>query len=205
MRVSVSTSGLLALVSVLLVTGGAHAQDPAPPPAAAEPGVKKIGVGGDAMFFLPVGDLADATGPGIGILGRFGYRVIPALEVTGRIGYIFGLSKENGAIKTSISNIPIWAGARYFIMNPAAGLWAGGELGVNLLQFSSEGSVLGASLSSSSSETRFGFNLAAGYVISEDLPIDIRAQFSYLNLLGTESNEKGLFGIGIGAGYTVQF
>jgi Outer membrane protein beta-barrel domain len=168
---------------------------------------KKIVVGGDVQFVLPLNsDFSNATGPLIGAVIRGGYRVTPALEVTARIGYLAGLSKSQSAgplgnVSTSISDIPIWIGARYYLMNAPAGLYGAAEIGLN--DMTAKVSEGGTSLSAG--ETREGFNLGAGYVISPDLPIDIRAQFMYLNLLGTENGEKALFGLGISAGYSVFF
>jgi len=177
---------------------------------------KKIGVGADAMVVIPVGDLSDVSGPQLGILGRFGYRVIPKLEVTGRAGYIYGFKKGLAAgipggenVKSGVSSIPIWAGARYFFMdNSPAGLYAGAEIGLNFLTQRFEGEN-GASQSHGT--TRFGLNLAVGYVISPELPIDIRAQFIHYNLLGKDSgddlvngSESALLGFGLGVGYTFQ-
>jgi len=77
----------------------------APPPGAPAPSHdahadeadKKFGVGGDLLFLIPLGDLGNATGPQIGPVARFGYRVIPNLELTGRIGYLLGLKKDIAA------------------------------------------------------------------------------------------------------------
>ena len=213
MRKILALSGVV--LTSLLFTGSAFAQGAPPPPAgapAAEPAPaaggddeKKIGVGADLQFMLPLGDLADFTGPLIGPVLRGGYRVMPPLEVTARIGYLFGLSKDQGGASTSLSIIPIWAGARYFFMDPQAGLYGAAELGLNL--GSSKVEILGQSQSTSS--TRLGFNIGAGYVISKELPIDIRAQFSMINLLLKEEvagqSEKTQFALGLSVGYTFQF
>ena len=204
------TAAGVALTSMCFV-GSASAQ--AGPPGVAPPSAraatdgeeKKMGIGGDLLFLFPLGDLGDVTGPQIGPLVRFGYRVIPALEVTGRVGYLFGLKKSIGNvlgtdISVGLNIIPIWAGARYFIMEPTHGLYGAAELGLNLLSASASGAS-----SSSNTTTRLGANLGVGYVISKELPIDIRAQFTTYNLLLTESGEKTYFGLGISGGYTYQF
>ena len=178
----------------------------APAPAGGDE-VKKIGVGADLQFIMPLGDLKDATGPQIGALVRVGYRVIPALEVTGRVGYLFGLSKDQGSnpllgdVKSSVSMIPIWIGARYFIMDPSAGLYAGAEFGINMLSTKID---IGGN-SASTSTTREGVNLSVGYVISKDMPIDIRVMYVLYNLLGKESGEGTFGGIGASVGYTASF
>jgi hypothetical protein len=198
----------------MLFTGSAFAQGAPPPPPAAgasEPAPsgdedKKIGIGVEGQFMLPLGDFGDVTGPQIGPLVRFGYRVIPALELTARTGFLFGLSKDQSAqVSTSVSNIPIWLGARYFFMEPYAGLYGAAEFALNLMTVHSTVKILGQDASASTGFTREGFNIGAGYVISKELPIDIRAQFSMLNLLGKETGETTQLALGISAGYTFQF
>ena len=214
MRKILAMAGI-ALTSMLF-TGSAFAQGAPPPPPAggaapAESGGggsddKKMGLGVEGQFMLPLGDFADGSGPQIGPLVRFGYRVIPALELTARTGYLFGLSKDQGAnVSTSVSNIPIWLGARYFFMDAPAGFYGAAELALNLMTVHSSVTVLGQSADASTGFTREGFNLGAGYVISKELPIDIRAQFSMLNLLGKETGEKTFFAVGLSAGYTFMF
>lgn len=171
---------------------------------------KKISLGGDLLFMLPVGDLADASGPQIGPVLRGGYRVIPNLELTGRLGYLFGLKKEQGSIggttfSTGFNVLPIWAGARYYFMEPGAGVYAGAELGLNIIMptVDPEPPV------KPDSRTRIGFNLLGGYVISRELPLNLGLQFSYYNLLLTEdvttaagkASETGAYAIGLNVGY----
>jgi hypothetical protein len=86
-------------------------------------------------------------------------------------------------------------------MEPYAGVYGAAELALNLM--SAHASIAGSS--NSTSITREGVNLGVGYVISKELPIDIRAQFSLLNLLGKETNEKTFMAIGLSGGYTFQF
>jgi len=214
MRKILALSGVV--LTSLLFTGSAFAQGAAPPAApaaggaaapAAEPAAggdddKKIGVGLDAQFLLPLGDFADASGPHIGPVLRLGYRVMPPLELTLRLGYLLDFGKTVGPVTLKYNILPIHVGARYFFMEPHAGVYGAAELGMNMLMPSIDPEVPGLKLDN---QTRFGFNLGAGYVISKELPIDIRAQFSYLNLIGTESGEKGAFGLGLSVGYTFQF
>ena len=223
------TLSALALTSIL-VTGSAFAQGapPGPPPPGAPPAQgapppteggeddgKKIGIGGDLLFVIPLGDLSDASSLQIGPLVRGGYRVIPNLELTARLGYLIGLKKERTigtgvgtvTVSTGFNLIPIWAGARYFFMDPYAGVYGAAELGLNILAPTTSIGNAGDSL------TRIGANLGVGYVISKELPIDIRAQFQIYNLLLKESasgagftiDEPTYFGLGISAGYTFQF
>ncbi|WP_394850481.1 porin family protein [Pendulispora brunnea] len=179
-------------------------------PALAADSDSRMAVGGDAMFVLPIGDFSDATGAQLGVLGRFGYRVIPQLEITGRAGYIYGFSKstEVGPVKSDVgaSVIPLWGGARYFFFEhtPTAGPYAGAELGFNFINYRASVSGAGvADVDGDKSYTRFGFSAFGGYVISPDLPIDLRGQFIHYNLIG-KGDESAAIGLGISVGYTYQ-
>jgi outer membrane protein with beta-barrel domain len=212
MRKILAMAGI-ALTS-MLVTGSAFAQGAPPPPpppggpvepvaaGGGDEADKKIGIGLDAQVLIPLGDFGDASGFHIGPMVRAGYRVTPPLELTLRIGYLLDFGKSIGPVTIKSNIVPILVGARYFFMEPYAGVYGAAEVGMNLIMPSIDPDVPGVKLDS---QTRFGFNLGAGYVISKDLPIDFRAQFSYLNLLGTEEGEKSAFGLGLSVGYTFQF
>jgi len=183
---------------------------------------KKIALGGDLQFVIPVGDFSDSTGPQIGPLFHFGYRVLPQLEITGRTGYLFALNKSQdfagGSVKQHVSDFPLWGGVRYFFMadQAPAGVYGAAEVGFNFLNASYTTTVGNTESSTSNGFTRLGFNIGAGYVISPDLPIDIRGQFMFYNLIGKDSNsttvggttlsssEASALGIGLSVGYTYQ-
>ncbi len=156
-------------------------------------GDKKMAVGADVAFMLPLGDLGDATGPQIGALLKFQYLATPNIGITARAGYLYGLSKTQssalGDIKTSLSVIPIWAGARYYL-GEGEGLHFGAELGLNMLSAKVE--VGGAS--NSDSETKFGFNVPVGYKLGD---LDIAAQFTVLDTGHFGESEE----VGITVGY----
>lgn len=193
---------------------------PRPGEASPEPDAdsKRLGVGLDALLLIPVGRLSDATGVLIGPLLRVGYRITPRVELGLRAGFLFGFNRGQTAddgttYATSQTLIPIWLGGRYFFMRPNAGLYARAEVGLNLLQghFHADGDPLGDTSSLEKVHARFGFDVGAGYVLSEKLPIDIHAQFTYLNLAGnqtdaeTNASDDPFLGIGIGVGYTLSF
>lgn len=198
MRFAIVAAGVLAASAVMFSVTAARADDD-----------KKLTVGVDAQFLLPLNsDFSNGSGPWIGGLARAGYRVIPPLEVTARIGYLAGLSKSESvlgqSVSSSISDIPLWIGARYFFGVPSdapAGLYGAAEIAFNFM--TAHESANGVSVSSG--ETREGFNLGVGYVLSQDLPIDFRVQFSDLNLLGTNSGEPSLLGLGLSVGYSFFF
>jgi hypothetical protein len=146
-----------------------------------------------------------------GPLARLGFRMLPQLETTVRGGYLFGLDKkhtapEDGEVTTNVSFLPIWLGVRYFVLEPEAGPYVAAEVGVNFAKAKVRGTALGRVVDyASDREGRFGFNVGAGYVISRSVPIDLRAQFSHLNLAGNESHDRAALALGFSAGYTATF
>ncbi len=157
--------------------------------SASIPEDKKLTFGGDLALQLPVGNLANITSLGIGVLGRIGYAVQPNLEITGRIGYVYGLPKDQAALSgltingtggynTSVSYVPVLGGARYYFGGKREGLHGDAELGLN---FVSTTSSFGG-ISVSSSTTNVGSNLGVGYLLDGNLPIDLKAQVSILDI-----------------------
>ena len=169
-------------------TAAAPAPAPAPEaaaaPAAAPAAAAKLTVGVDGAFQLPLGNMADVTGMGFGGLVRGEYNVIPNLNVTLRAGYIYSLKKsqteslfgETVTAKSSINNIPIWVGGKYFITDMIFGAV---ELGLNMLSSKVEVSGGGQSGSISSSDNKFGTTVGAGVLLSG---LEIKAQLVILDL-----------------------
>lgn len=209
---------VIASATCLTLSSAAFAQDAwdqrmrgGPPPQQAQPmratgddwDAKKIGLGGDLQAFIPTGDLSDASSFMIGPVLRGGYRPLRNVEVTGRLGYVFGFPKEPFPGTTArFDLVPIWAGARYFFQEQApAGAYAGGEMGINLLRFHSSYDGPASPFvpdSATQTETRFGMNFFGGYVLSRELPIDFRGSLSFLNI----GDGGPGFAIGLSAGYT---
>lgn len=160
---------------------------PAPAPAPVVPvSGKKMLLGVDLAFQLPVGNFSDETGIGLGALVRYEYKLIPKLNLTGRIGYIYSLKKDQGGLKFSVDNIPIWVGAKYFLL--ADLVYVGAEVGLNMLKFKAEVSYFGTTASGSDSETKLGINVGAGVLLSD---FDIRAQLEFLSI-GDTTDALGL-------------
>jgi hypothetical protein len=168
----------LAIVVATLSSSAAFAQDPAAPePAApvaapeAAPTTTSTGgmiAGADVGIALPVGDLADGAGLGIAALGRFEYNVAPKINLTGRLGYIHHLDKNN----VTLSDIPVYAGVKYFLSEQ---LYGAGELGLNSVKAKVE--ILGTS--ASNSESNIGAGFGAGYLMDK---IDLRAGVNIYDL-----------------------
>ena len=176
-------------------------------PTTAETG-KRIGVGIDALFVAPVGELADLTGPIAGPVLRFGYRVIPLLEIAVRGGYLFGTKKTKDGVLSKVDILPLWVGARLFMYKPFVGPYATLEGGMNSLLPTIDPPPTTASADEATKlRRRFGGNIGFGWLFSENLPIDVRAQVMLLNLIGQSDGmgEHTNVGVSLGAGYTLQF
>jgi len=149
----------------------APASEAAPAPAPAMAGGEKLTLGVDGAFQLPLSKLGDVTGMGFGALIRGEYNLAPNLNGTLRIGYIYSLKKDTAGIKTSMDNLPIWVGGKYFINEM---IFAGAEVGVNMLKAKAE---VGG-ISASSSENKFGANVGAGVLLNG---LELRAQLEILD------------------------
>jgi hypothetical protein len=126
----------------------------------------------DGAFQLPLSNLADVTGMGFGGLARGEYNVIPNLNVTLRAGYIYGLKKDVGGAKASLSYIPIWVGGKYFITDM---IFGAAEVGMNMLSFKVES----GGISVTGSENKFGATVGAGVLLSG---LEVKAQLVVLDL-----------------------
>ena len=170
---------------------------------------KRIGVGIDGMLVAPVGDFANATGWLAGPVLRFGYRVLPTLEISVRAGYLFAASKDQGAgVVSKLDILPVWLEARWLFLNPFKGPYVAVSGGVNMYVPTvtppvpgERGDVITAT------RNRVGANFGAGYIVSASLPIDVRAQLMLLNLIGQDQrlNETEDIGVALTVGYTLQF
>lgn len=190
-------AALLSAASVLLIATSAFGGGDGPPDDG--PG-KMAEMGGDVEFVIPVGELSESTGPLIGALFHAGYRVAEPFEFTIRTGYLYGLWNDAVPSALAMSVIPIRAGARFFFMDPPAGIYTAAEFAMNVLLRSTD---LPEGYLALDPQVRFGVNLGVGYVISKETPIDFRTQFILLNPILAEEGEPNLFGLGLSAGFTI--
>ncbi len=123
---------------------------------------KKNEIGADAAVALPVGDFADGAGFGFGAMARYQRRILPKLRVTGRAGYVHHLEKNN----VTVYEVPFLAGIKYDFHAGGTALYAGTELGFNLVGASIEGGGGG-------SETNLAMGAGVGWEAGK---LDVRAQ-----------------------------
>jgi len=174
-------------------TGGESMPAPTVEPEAP---MKKMTVGADLAFILPLGDYADGVSAAIGVLGRFEFAVNAQLAVTGRLGYIYNVVKDAPDGYT-LSMIPVMAGAAYKI--GTSGLFAYGEVGLTNIRVSLD--VGGMSFSDS--ETKLSIGAGAGYAMGK---IKGRVGFYMPGSLSDDDGMGGsttttLFGIMASGGY----
>src|SRR5262249_53684371 len=132
-----------------------------------------------------------------------------------RIGYLRGLSKTDtfmdskgtNRFEKRVTNMPTWFGGRVYPFHPYSGPYAGADIGLNVLTTNVEGNWPdGKPISVSRTDYRLGANGSLGLVVSQRVPLDIRAQFSVLNAaLKDHGDEKTYMGLGFSVGYAWGF
>ncbi len=180
---------------------GAAEEEPMGEPeeeAAAEPAATEEGgddgamasgeysISADGAFVLPLGDWADFSGPGIGVMARGNYQLQDKLQITGRLGYIYHLPKDQGGVDLSTAELLILGGARYDL-GPAA---VDVATGLNMWSVS-----VG---DNSESKTRIALMLGASMPLD---PVEIGVGLLIPNLLLTEDGEDTEMGIMATCGY----
>jgi len=150
---SLSLSLCLALLTSIAGSGQAEAQPAAPEPSA----VGKVSVGVGGFVGIPLGDYGKAIDFGAGALVDVSYGLQQQTDLTARAGFIY-LQTDSDSV--SLSQIPIWFGARRYVGARSGGLFLQGELGFNRMEASVAAGDFG--VSGSDSDTNLGVNLGAG-------------------------------------------
>ena len=140
---------------------------------------EKMGVGADAEFALPIGNLGDAAGIGFGAVGKFNYNINDNISLTGRLGFIYHLAKDYGIVTVGISYIPVRAGMKYFFMGNNDGFYVGGEAGVNYLMARASSSSSLVTSTGGDSSLKFGLGGGAGYQLGK---LDFRGGLNFLDV-----------------------
>ncbi|MEZ4264975.1 MAG: hypothetical protein R3F39_01255 [Myxococcota bacterium] len=119
-------------------------------------------IGADFLFVVPVGDYADITNVGFGLLGRYELRLIPEFALTGRVGFVGHVAKKvTNNLKLRTWELPVLVGGRYY---SKIGIWAGAELGLVVMGFrASFPNTQFSSLSRTDTDAKFGIMLSGGY------------------------------------------
>jgi hypothetical protein len=142
-------------------------------------------LGADGAFVVPLGNFSDGAGLGFGALLRYEYNIMPKLNATGRLGFVYHLGKDQTLLGTTVTttfyDIPVLVGAKYDIIDA---LYLAGEVGF----FYNHASASVGGVSASTSETDFGLNVGAGYRMGD---LEVRAGLQF-NDLGHASDTMSI-------------
>ena len=143
----------------------------------------------DGALNIPTGDWADVSGMGIGALLEGKMAVGEKMNVTGRIGYIYGLGKERSGFDYSWGHIPILAGIQYF---PTELFYLAAEAGFvnNRVSVDTDMEYGG---DDDDSDTDLGFTLGAGCLVGG---LDLRGQLFFPDSDETDDMMGLLFTVG---------
>lgn len=176
----VSAESTTAAATTTTTTTTAVTAAAAPTDTAAEPAVpdsplkKELSYGAAGFVGLPIGDMGDAFTFGAGALFVLKYPFKKRIELSGRVGLIYlgvdtePFESEGVEISATTLQVPIWAGARYYLDKEKleAGYFVHGEVGLNHLRSSMEASLNGETMSQDDSNTLLGANLLGGLTVS---------------------------------------
>jgi hypothetical protein len=140
------------------------------------------GISVGANLALPIGDWSNSANVGFG--GTATYERSFAPNIVGQVytGYISFGGKDSGldGYSYSYSMVPIMLGIKYFFQ-PNTGFYANGLLGVNILSVdvSVPAEISPYYSGSTSSDTKFGLGVGAGYEIpvGGKNAVDVSANF----------------------------
>jgi hypothetical protein len=153
----------LATVAALALAGPGLASAQEPPPAEMSPvpaAASKMRLGVDGNVNIPVGDLADGAGIGIGALLRFEYALQEQLSLTARAGYVYHFEKNS----ITFSQIPVMFGAK-FLLTPE--FFLTGEVG--FVRAAASIDFQGQSVSAD--DTNLALGLGGGYQLNDQLSL----------------------------------
>ncbi len=132
---------------------------------------------------VPADDTKDLTTFGLGVSVKASFPLGRAIDLTGRIGYIWWAEGEYEETRNSIDytvtsdyyHVPIVAGAR---LKMPGGLYGMGELGITVVGGTYEEAIDGVTTLEKSdfSESEFGYSLGVGFLANNfDLSVTYNA------------------------------
>lgn len=157
-----------------------------------------MAIGGDLGILLPMGDMGDVLSMGFGICPTFDYMMNEKLALAGTVGYVsWGAKEEIAGLETSFTDIPIKAGAKYYLGAGGMKPYLLGEFGIHMLTASVKGTIMGYSFDESASETDMGFAVGGGMEMpmGEKMKLNFLAQ--YESIFEDESFNNLVIKVGI--------
>lgn len=167
-----------------------------------------MNVGGQLTLAVPTGDLGNVVSTGFGFIGTFGYKYMPNIDITGKIGFVsFGeKSGLSGFADYSFSVIPILVGGKMYLGVGEILPYVGADLGLYMSSVSSSskveyynpwtGTTTTITSDVSGSDTDLGFSPQFGvkYGLAPNIMLD--ANLAY-NIIFSGGNSSYL-GINVG-------
>ena len=144
----------------------------------------KITASAEGALVIPTGDWSDISGIGIGAFVRAGMQLQPKLEVTGRLGYVFHLSKDQGGADASTRELMILGGVRYDL----GPVFLDAATGINSWTFEVDSPLVDGS----NTETRVPLLVGAAVPVGK---VEVGGSLLIPNLLLREDNEDMMMGI----------
>jgi hypothetical protein len=132
----------------------------------------------DAAVTIPVSDLADRTGMGVGGFISAAFTGVPLFNITARVGYLWGLEEKENALQ----QIPVLFGIQYFFV-PV--VYAGAEFGPVFAKFKQD--------DSDEWQKDYGGSIGAGVKMG---PLDARGAFFMSDLKHFKENLSFLLSVG---------
>lgn len=155
-------------------------------------GENKVGVNIAGTGQLPVGNMADVTGMGLGGLGGIEVGMYPGLALTARSGFIYHFDKSDNFLTYTFRQIPVLGGGKFTI--PNAPLYIAGEMGVIFVRKEIGSTILTPKFTSNTSN--FGWDAGIGSVVG---PTDIRLTFNVLDASDMDNSMT----LGLVVGFTL--
>ncbi|MCH2214288.1 MAG: porin family protein [Flavobacteriales bacterium] len=122
---------------------------------------------------LPIGDFGDAANLGIGGSGNFEIGLSDQFAVLAHAGVLFysvdDIEILGTTIETSITQIPLQVGGRYYLSEQKEGLFLSGLVGVHINSTSAN--------DESDSTTDLSFAPEVGFFLNENISLSLRYQF----------------------------
>jgi hypothetical protein len=145
---------------ILLCVSGAARADRSH--GSSRPHGKRILVGMDTEFGIPLGNYADVNSVGGGAL-LVGEYPLEMLSLTARVGFQAHVDRTVNGLGSHVNAIPLLLGTKYYLGGDRQGLFGAFELGMFDLMSSVERRVGGNITSASSNDVKFGLGAGIGY------------------------------------------
>ncbi len=103
--------------------------------------VQNLGVNGGLTFKVPIGTFGDVAGVGFGFVVQGEYVFTPQISILAGLGYVIYGGKDFGSYRYNYSELPLTAGAKYYLFPPGKNpmrIFLLGELGFHRMGYASE-------------------------------------------------------------------